>query len=160
MSRITLIPALIAAAVLGACEKGSEPTLEPKAALVAHDWKTAAHTVSPGVKSKPADKPVTDYATATGDCHPNPEIHFDKDGRFAFSDGPNRCGFGTGDFIGGRWTLSDDGKTLTLDKDTEEPLIVWKVKSLVSGSLTVEFPMEGTVGDGTPQTEVVAFRKK
>jgi hypothetical protein len=160
--RITLFPALIAAAVLGACDKGSGPVVEPKEALVSTPWLTSAHTVSPGVKSKPADQPITDYVQATGDCFPTPEITFQKEGRYAYSDGVSRCpGSDLAKYDDtGNWTLSEDGKTLTLQMDRNMIPVIWKVKSISAASITVEYPMDGTIGGNPPQTEILTLRPK
>lgn len=158
--RITLYPALIAAAILGACDKGAEPAVEPKTALLA-GWQSTAHKVSPGVKSKPSDKAETDFAMATGDCFPLPEITFQSNSKYWMADGVSRCpGFDNGQSDSGIWSLSEDGKTLTLDSDKNSLNVVWKLKSISAKSLTVEYPMEGSVGDGTPQTEILTFRLK
>lgn len=162
--RITLFPALITAAILGACDKGSDPehVVEPKAALTGTPWLTSVHTVAPGIKDKPTDKPVTDYVLATGDCFPSPEITFQKDGRYAYSDGVSRCpGSDLGKYEDtGNWTLSEDGKTLTLKMDRNMVPVIWTVKSISGSSLKVEYPMEGTIGDNPPQVETLAFKPK
>jgi hypothetical protein len=159
--RITIIPALIAAAILGACDKGADPApVEPKAALTSA-WQSTAHTMWPGVKSKPTDKPETDYVKASGGCNPLPEITFQSNGHFWMAGGVSRCPGFEGGSDTGIWTLSEDGKTLTLDSDkSASNRKVWTVKSLTAKALTVEYPFQGSLGDGTPQTEILTFRPK
>ena len=114
---------IVFAIALTSCKKEEITTKTPTEYLTAGNWKVTGMTINPGIEV--LGVVVTNiYALGVQDCTKDDLITFNTDGKLTEDEGPTKCDPDdpqtTND---GTWTLSDDGKTLTILYPGDDPEI-------------------------------------
>ncbi len=124
ISSLSLI-ALALVITLASCKKEETTitTKTPTEYLTAGNWKVTGMTINPGIEV--LGVVLTDiYALGIEDCTKDDLITFNTDGTLTEDEGASKCNPDdpqtTND---GTWTLSDDGKTLTILYPGDDPEI-------------------------------------
>ncbi len=103
-NKIWLVPLIIMGLVLilSSCSKKEEKTspLTPKEILTSKSWKITSTKVN-GVEM-------------LQDCEKDDVLTFLTNGTYTYNVGTNKCDANDTNYTG-TWTISDDGKTMTLD---------------------------------------------
>ncbi len=139
MSRITLIPCLAAAFIIGACtdDKGAGPvtTTGTPALLAGGKWKMTAHTVSPGVDFDLNGVIVTDLFAVEGGCTHDDITKYTTDGKWSIDEGATKCLPSDPQTESGTWILNSTGDWLSMKSTLDPVALEFKVDEVSATSL-------------------------
>ncbi len=154
--RQVLLFAILAAATFS-CNKDDEdgPTIDPKVRLLARSWRTTAWTVNPPIPQEEGTAPITDVASAVGECRNDDVYTFNTDFTYSVERGATPCNsLEPRVSIKGDWFYSIDKNTLVMqDNDSFLDnslggLANWDIQELTETTLRVTYPFVQVNNDG------------
>ncbi|HLP73517.1 MAG TPA: lipocalin family protein [Bacteroidales bacterium] len=157
----SLFLVLVAGTMLTACQKDKDNTTNDLVGV----WTAGTITADTQVGGKPLIQYFTDlgYSAADAQLYSNlftTTIQQAFSGQITFkSDNTYTTNFG-GQNDSGTWTLSPDGKQLTIDSSTDNPFVL-NIESLTKNQLVVNWNETDNAdinGDNTPENITVKLR--
>ncbi len=154
--RITLIPCLAAALILGACgeDKGAGPVDDGKTALLTGaQWKMSAHTITPGVDLNHDGNLVTDLSSTDIPCKLDDITNFTADGKWSVSEGATKCVSTDPQVETGTWVLKGESLKMVLDGDGF--INAGKIASITASQWSFSMPLGWM--DGSQHIETLTY---
>jgi Lipocalin-like domain len=100
-----------------ACKKEEAASKSPRELLIGN-WQTTAQTTSPGIIDYNGDgiKDEDSYSNSKA-CEKDNFVTFKEDGQLEYNEGPLKCSAAAVQIDTHSWSVSADGKILTVDID-------------------------------------------
>lgn len=116
------------------CKKDDEKTTTE---LMTHSdgWIIVAATVSPPIVDPTTGTSISDFYAFMDDCDKDDVMYLKTDGTYIQDEGSTKCDPSDPQTTTGTWSLSADGKTMTIDSDTYTLISVSKSEMKVSTQL-------------------------
>jgi hypothetical protein len=154
--RITFIPCLAAALILGACgkDKGAGPSDGKTGLLTGAKWKISAHTVNPGV-DEDGDGVLTTNLFSSEGCSEDDITQYSANGKWSVDEGGSKCDPSDPQVETGTWKLSASGDSLTMESDLDDVVIKGKLESLTASEFRLL--MHSDWDDGVDHVETLTF---
>lgn len=132
--------------VFTSCKKDNEENT-PSDYLTSGTWKVTGTTINPGIEFNGIV--ITDiYNLFIEDCTKDDLITFEADGTLIEDEGPTKCDPDdpqtTND---GKWSISEDGKTMTLTYPDDDPQVA-NVVSISESTLVISTSLNQDFGIG------------
>jgi hypothetical protein len=148
--RITLLPCLAAALILGACDndKGAgpaAPSSDKTSLLTSVQWKQNAHSVTPAVDWRMDGTLVNEIFSLETDCAKDDITTFKPDGIWNLDNGPSKCFPFDPDVETGTWKFNAKQDSVFVASDRTEMTDRYKVVELTDTRLILSLTNDGWI---------------